>query len=386
MTYEPPQGYKGTDISLIRQMNSKANSDTINLGLGQLPFNPPEIAVQAMIDAIKGGKTKYTPNAGALDVREAIAQRHYYQRSGKIVSADNVIITQGVEQALFNTISVFANGESKILVPEIGFSVYADIPKYVGGIEVRKYKLDKKTNLPDVSHINELLRTDKRQTLVVFNSPSNPTGQIIPEHIIGRIGRLIDFFPHAYGLSDEVYSELYLTPEQPVTLAKYSDKIITADGISKSAAATGLRVGWSIAPQKIIKEMVKLQQQMICCPPAPNQYFALPVIEGKANDFMEQTRNLLRKNEALVQEALTSTSSMGALPSQGAFYSFIDISQLGTSVDVANQLLEEENVLIIPGKAFGDAGDDFLRLSFAAETEKLEKGLEGLLRFAQRSV
>ena len=382
MTFEPPKGYTNVGISLIRQMNQKAKSSSINLGLGQLPYRPCKDAVYSMEKALTDGKITYSPNAGALDVREAISDRHLV-RTDKRVSANDIIITVGVQQALYNTISVFANGDARILIPEIGFPVYESIPQLVGGIDVSSYKLHLDLT-PHIVDIEDKLADDTRQTLIVVNSPSNPLGSVMSEDDTRKLGSLLDKYPHAYVLSDEVYSELYFGPDRPFSVASVSDKVIVADGISKMGAATGIRVGWTIAPENITKEMLKLQQNNIGCPPTPNQYFAVPIIDGSAEILIEQYRDNLRKNHALVQSALDSTNLLSAIPSQGSFYSFVDVSQIGDSISVANTLLDEEDVLVIPGKAFGDSGDSHIRVSFATSEDKLEKGLERLVRFAQR--
>jgi aspartate/methionine/tyrosine aminotransferase len=354
-------------ISGIRQMNSLLKSETINLGLGQMSdFDPPKALLDAGIQAFKNKDLGYTENSGLLSLRNLIAKEHK-------VKPETVIVTNGAEQALYNVISSFIDPNDEVLIPEISYPAYDAIIKLNYGKAV-EFKIDKnlKIDLKDLSS-----KINKKTKLIIINSPSNPCGVDYSE-LYEDLVSIVDK-TNAYILSDEVYSKLYLNDKEPNSILEYSDKAIVVNSISKRAAATGLRLGWSIAPQEISDEIVKVQQYVSTCASSISQEAAKAVLSGLCLKDEKRYRTILKNNRDILLEGLSALKNIDFVIPSGGFYCFPDISNYGSSMDVSLHLLEEANILTIPGISFGQAGEGKIRISFAVNTDKLKKATK-LLR------
>lgn len=362
MELKPKKNFNGIDISEIRKMNALARDNTINLGIGQLPDNLPTPVMEQGQRAFKDGITRYTSNQGMLQLRELVSKYHS-TKTGKEISPEQVVITNGAEGALWNILYTYLEPLDEILIPEISFSVYSTIAKLQGA----EFKCFRSMDTM------EALITDKTK-FVIINSPNNPTGQILFPDEIKKLCKLSDKYGF-YIISDEIYSELYLDGIPPESPLKYSDRVIVVDGISKRAAATGLRIGWTVSPLDVVKPMVISNQYISTCASSVSQYAAIKSLDGSTTDFLEGIKKDLTVKRDYAFEVLSSISGLTVCKPRGAFYIFPNISPFGNSKDVAHKILEYTDVLTIPGIAFGEVGDSYIRLSFAVDFQDLKTAL-----------
>jgi len=369
MALKAKNSFSGVDISEIRKMNALAKKDTINLGIGQLPDSLPSAVMERGIDAFKEGQTRYTSNQGSPDLRELVASYHS-RKSGREISASQVVITNGAEGALWNILFTYLDKGEEILIPEIAFSVYNTIADLQGARAVT-YKQADDFSI-DFDDLEEKLNGNVK--FLVINSPNNPTGTILSEDNIRRLCDLAekqDF----YIISDEIYSELYFGKIKPFTPLCCSDRVIVVDGISKRAAATGLRIGWTLSSEEISKPMIVANQYITTCAASVSQYAALSSLDGSSDGFIENVKNELRAKAEYAYQFLKNIEGLKVVKPEGAFYIFPDVSALGTSKEVALKILDKVNVLTIPGMAFGARGDKHIRISFAVDFDVLKESL-----------
>lgn len=376
MALKPSRKLDGIEISVIRQMNALAKPTSINLGIGQLPNDVPVEVRDAGIEGMNGKATRYTRNQGTPELCEAVAKAHE-KRVGKPTSPDQVVITNGAQGALWNTLFTYLDEGENILIPEIAFSVYDTISSMQNASAVT-YKLndDFSIDFEDLeSKIND------KTKFVIFNNPMNPTGKTYSEAEVKTLVEIIEKYDDLYIISDEIYKDLYLGDEMPVTPAQFSDRVILIDGISKKASATGLRIGWTITTEEIAKPMIVSNQYIATCAAAPSQMAALPAAKGEVEPFIAEIREFLKVNRDLAYKVLSSIDGVEVNKPEGAFYIFPDISKYGTSKEIAEAILDEVDVLTIPGIAFGERGDRHIRISYAMDHEVLRQGLMKIASF-----
>ncbi|MDA3812080.1 MAG: pyridoxal phosphate-dependent aminotransferase [Spirochaetaceae bacterium] len=369
MSLKAKNSFTGVDISEIRKMNALAKFDTINLGIGQLPNNLPSSVKERGINAFAIGETRYTSNQGSLELRTLVAAYHS-RKCGKVISADQVIITNGAEGALWNILFTYLDRGDHILIPEIAFSVYNTI----ADLQEAKAVTYKQTEDFSIDFDDLKKKLKNKVKFLVINSPGNPTGTILSEDNIRRLCALAeerDF----YIISDEIYSELYFGGRKPFSPLCCSDRVLVVDGISKRAAATGLRIGWTVSPVEICKPMVVANQYITTCASSVSQYAAIASLDGSSDLFIQNVNKELGEKAEYAYTFLKGINHLKVIRPEGAFYIFPDISSLGKSKDVALRILKEVNVLTIPGVAFGARGDRYIRISYAVDFDVLKEAL-----------
>ena len=370
---QPSKKLSGIAISEIRQMNARAKESTLNLGIGQLPYNTPTAVTEAGKEAFDSGDTRYTANMGMFALRDAIAKSHTV-RIDKATSAHQVIITNGAEGAVWNVMYSFLDQGDEILIPEIGFSIYDTIAK-MQGATVITYKLthDFQIDFDDVRS-----KITPATKLFITNNPNNPTGAVYNKNQCKEIAQVLDANSGLYCLSDEIYKDLYLDGEEVFSPSQFSDKVIVVDGISKRGSATGLRIGWTIATASLTEPMIIANQYITTCASSISQKAALPIVQDRCSDFEKMVRKELSENRDIAFDMLSSINGVSVVRPSGAFYIFPNISAFGNSKEVASMLLEKVDVLTIPGIAFGARGDAHIRISFAVDQKVLIKGLTAI--------
>lgn len=360
--------------SLIRQVYQMCESgvEYVDLGLGQLTDPMPEAAQLAAINAIKDGKTLYTPNAGLPQLRSAIAA-DFNRKSGVEVTSDNVLVTAGSTEALSVAFVTFLTYGDEVLIPAISYPTYRSGPM-LAGARVRNYKLDPIHLYPMVGDIAGKLSSKTK--LLILNSPSNPTGQILSEDFFQRLEPVLKDNPNLFILSDEIYSNFIYgqrTHFSPASL--FPEKTIVVDGLSKRASMTGERLGFMIAPDEVIAQATKVHAIAVTCAPTISQYAALAVLSGECDDDLGKFKEDLSARRGLIMTLLDQIEGIRYSAPQGAFYCFVDISRFGSSMEVVKRLITEGRVITTPGLAFGKMGDRYIRLSFAASDEAVSEGV-----------
>ncbi len=369
MALTPKKNFNGIGISEIRKMNALARENTINLGIGQLPNKLPTPVNEQGIKAFTKGITQYTANQGMPKLRELVAKYHS-DKTGIEINRDQVVITNGAEGALWNILYTYLEPEDQVLIPEISFSVYHTITT-LQGAKTQTFKMDKNFDL-DMADLTS--KITPKTKFIIINSPNNPTGSILKLEDIKKLAELAEL-KDFYIISDEIYSELYIDDRKPISPYGYSDRVIVVDGISKRAAATGLRIGWTLSSIEITKPMVVANQYISTCASSVSQYAAIKSLDGSSDQFVKEIRRDLRVKRDYVYNALTKIDKLRVVKPIGAFYIFPDISFFGKSKEVAHKILEKADVLTIPGIAFGSKGDNYIRLSYAVDFDDLKEAL-----------
>ncbi|MFA6400666.1 MAG: pyridoxal phosphate-dependent aminotransferase [Salinivirgaceae bacterium] len=367
-----------TDFPLpaIRQVNNAKHPNAISLGLGELKDFPVDgQIIEAIKNSLLTDGVNYTANAGLPALRTAIAQNQQLV-DGYNYSAENVVITIGVQNALYAVIKTLTKlGAKRILIPEVFFGIYRKIPQDFG-LQVATYKLTDNFGIDLIALSNLLLPDD----MVIINSPANPTGRVFSVQEQQDLAAVLQRkLTHGYLISDEIYSQLVYEGEPAISFSAFFDRTLVLDGISKSAAAAGLRVGWIITRnKKLAQAFTSNNATVISCPPTINQYAAIPVVQGLTKETIEKYNAVLRQNRDVAINLLDKNHIPYIKPT-GSFYLFPKISHL-LSQPVKQFCLETasqpDGVVVIPGEAF--SAPNYIRISLASM--QIEEGMERLVR------
>ena len=372
----PPSGIrKFFDIAAERP-------DAISLSIGEPDFVTPEIFRSAAIRSLNEGKTAYTSNAGLLELRQAVAQ---YTASYFGVAYDykkEIIITVGGSEAVDISIRSLLNPGDEILIPEPCYVSYKPCAQMAGAkvITVPTYiENDFKLSVDDLEkHV-----TPKTKVLLM-SYPSNPTGAIMDRQTLEAVAK----FAVKHDLvviTDEIYAELTYDTEHCSIAAMpgMQERTVLISGVSKAFAMTGWRIGYVCAPVEIARAIAKVHQYVIMCAPTISQYAALEGVLHGYEEVMKMTAEYKKRKEYIIPRF----REMGLPLSEphGAFYAFPSIKHTGmSSEEFCMKLLEDENVAVVPGNAFGDCGEGFFRCSYATSMERLEKALDRMERFLKK--
>lgn len=373
--FKPNQRLAETPASLIRaigKVEHEGNFPRIALNLGELNFPMPQKAQEANARAIQEGKTMYTDNAGLPQLRDAVAADFSKWHDVRL-DRGNVIITSGSTGALYIAFEAFLSPGDEVLIPSLSYSLYDIHPKKWGAKPVR-YNL---TDTFDIDTDDLIKKINPNTKLIVVNSPSNPTGQIVSVDAMKKVAQIVDAHPQAFVVSDEIYSSCVFDGAERYShsMAEFSDRVVIVDGLSKRASQTGKRLGWLIVPHAVIEQAEKSQQQTYVCAPTDSQYAALPVMGGECDDDLRYYRDQLLIRKESMGDSLAEIPGIKFLKPKGAFYYFVDISKYGTSMEVATKLIKRVNVVTTPGLAFGDDGDKYIRLSFAGDPMQAKEAI-----------
>jgi aspartate/methionine/tyrosine aminotransferase len=362
----------GIAPSLIRAINARKRAGDIDLGLGEPTLRPEVAPFEAALELVRREGLPYTPNAGLTELREAIARYHAYPGLG---AAANVCVTIGSEEALYLALkAVLDPARDEVLIVEPCYLAY---PKLCAleGIRHRAVALDAADGFrPSAARVLGALGPETR--MIVINSPANPTARVWPA---GELRALADGLAErpepVYVLSDEVYRELYYADERPASIAEYHPHALVAGSLSKSNALTGLRLGWLMGGAEVVAEAIKVHQLVNTAASTLSNHVALEIF--RRPEMLSAHRPLYAAQRALLLEALARHGVEHA-PVEGAFYCFIRLppALAADSLAAAERLLDEHGVVTVPGIAFGNAGEGWLRLSWVASPEALTTGIE----------
>jgi aspartate/methionine/tyrosine aminotransferase len=373
MSFTPAARLAGIEKSVIRQIYDRAPAGSINLGLGEPDFPTPACIREAVIRFINQEKISYTPNAGLIELRRAIAAQY-----GDAAHYERVCVTNGSEEALFISLMALINPGDEVLLPDPGYLAYPTIVRMAGGAPVF-YRLPAQNNFAfDAADFQN--KVSKRTRAVLVTSPSNPTGRVLSRRDLETIAASLRG-TETIVISDEIYRELYFD-DRPASIADYYPRTIVLSGLSKSHAMTGWRLGWAFAETEIICHLIVMHQYATTCASTISQRAALAAFteEGRAAGEKLRTELLARRNFLIemidheLLEALAPTFGPPRVVPDGAFYVLLNISRFGTSFEVAERLLDNK-VITIPGSAFGEEAEGFLRLSFATDYETIREGV-----------
>ena len=365
--FEPPKRLQGIEKSVIRQVFDRALPGSLNLGLGEPDLPTPDVIRRAAVRVIVEEQNGYTSHAGLPALREKVASEYWYLEG----RPERVVITAGSQEALYLALLTLVDEGDEVLLPNPGFVAYPTIVRMAGGA-VKFYRMPREKGF--AFDADEFRRALTPQTkVVVCISPSNPTGRTLTNDDLAAIADAVRDHG-AYLISDEIYRELYYTSERPESLSSFSDRTIVISGLSKSMSMTGWRLGWVCGADELIKAMLVLHGYVTTCASTVSQKAALVSWSDEAEAARAGFRETFRSRRDHLLELIDNELGLKAVTPDGAFYTMLDVSEYGSSMQVAEALLAEK-VITVPGAAFGSEAEGFLRVSFCAEHEMLEEGV-----------
>jgi len=350
----------------------------IHLELGEPDFHPSTAVNDALKRALDEGKDRYCAVAGVPALREAVAT--YLHRTRKLkVLADNIVIAPGCKIALFLAMMALIDPGDEVLYPDPGFPGYPSITLGLGGIPV-PFELSEHNHLqPDPDEIT--VKITPRTKILITNSPGNPTGTVYTDEVQRRLAELA--VKHdLLVLSDEIYARVIYGGEY-VSLMNYPgmpERTLIIDGFSKSFAMTGWRLGYTVAPARIVPALQMLAVNSYTCVAEFTQYAAIEALQDREGATPRMVGEFAKRREQFIRD-LNRVPGFRCSPPEGAFYAWVNIAETGMSAEeLCRIMLEEAGVAAIPGAAFGAAGVDFIRFSFASSTATLQEAVERILR------
>lgn len=377
--------------ALVQEMKAQGK-DIVNLTAGEPDFPPSETARQAVIEAVKQGKSKYTPASGILELRELVARKTNEQQpraaAVKPWKATDVVITNGGKQALFNALLALVNPGDEVLFPSPYWLSYPEMTKVAEGKPypiASTFESGFKITADDLTHA---LNQCSRAKVLILNSPSNPTGAMYTREEFVALAHVIETHANAKNLtviSDEIYDRVIVGELPFVSFLEAApelrDRVMTVNGMSKSAAMTGWRIGWSVASQELTQAMGTLQGQSTSGINALAQWASVAALKQPESDYTEMVEKY-RVRRGIALEILKKTGKLRVFPPQGAFYLWVGVGAFGNdSAEIAESILKEAQVAVVPGTPFGSP--DYVRLSFATDERTLSEGCERLVRWAE---
>lgn len=356
--------------------------DVISLGVGEPDFDTPWHIREEGIYALEKGKTFYTSNAGLKELRYEIS--NYLKRTQNIIyNPDNeIIVTVGGSEAIDIGLRAMVNVGDEVIIPQPSYVSYEPCAVLAGATPVI---IDLKEENEFRLTANELKNAITNKTrILILPFPNNPTGAIMEQKDLEEIARVC-IENDIYVMSDEIYGELSYK-EKHVSIASIAgmkERTILINGFSKAYAMTGWRLGYVCGPKEIIEQMVKIHQYAIMCAPTTSQYSAVEALK-KGDEDVKLMRESYNQRRRFLMNAFKEMG-LKCFEPYGAFYVFPCIKEFGmTSEEFAMKFLEEEHVAVVPGTAFGDSGEGFLRISYAYSIENLKKAMTRLKRFVEK--
>lgn len=356
--------------------------DAISLGVGEPDFDTPRQMTEVAINSLREGRTFYTANAGLLPLRKRIND-YLNERVGVNYQPESeIIVTVGGSEAIDLAFRVFLDPGDEVIIPEPSFVCYKPITELVGGKAVT-IDLQMENQFQLTAEELEAAITPKSKILML-SYPNNPTGAIMPKEALIKIADVVKKHDLLV-VSDEIYAELIYDGSfvSIASLPGMRERTIVINGFSKAFAMTGWRLGFVAGPEMFIQEMLKVHQYTIMAAPTASQYAALEGLKDW-HDTVENMRLSYEERRNYLHHALTNMG-LPCYKAEGAFYLFPQISQFGlSSEDFAIRLLEEEKLAVVPGSAFGDSGEGYLRLSYAYSLDELKEAIRRLEKFIQK--
>ena len=356
--------------------------DVISLGIGEPDFTTPEPILEAGIEALRQGETHYTSNAGIYELREAISDLLEEKYQVRYDPADEVVISVGVSEALYLSLTAVINPGEEIIIHTPCFVSYQAEVILAGGVPIEvPGSLD--NNFQPEPGLIEAAITPKTKAIFI-GFPNNPTGAVATRDNLLAISKIAEKHDLLV-ISDEIYDSLVYGVEHVcfASLPGMKERTITLGGFSKSYAMTGWRVGYAAAPAEILQGLVRVHQYTVMSAPSMSQIAALAAVRFGA-DHVEEMRLKYDRRRQLIVSRLNEIGLETFMP-QGAFYAFPQIKCTGLNDEqFAQNLLDEEKVAVVPGSAFGAGGEGFVRCSYATKYEKIEQALDHIESFVKR--
>ena len=365
----------------------------ISFAAGEPDFVTPENIREKAISAIRGGFTHYTTNSGIIELKEAILEK--LKKDNKVeYKTSEIIVSTGAKQCLFNTILTICDPGDEVLLPTPCWVSYTEQIKFAGAVPIFINTYQEENFKLSAAKVEEKITS--RTKLLILNSPNNPTGAVYEQGELKKIAQLLLKY-NIYCICDEIYEKLVYDDAKNLSIASLSEeikeKVITINGVSKSYAMTGWRIGYAAGPEEIIKGMSKIQGHSTSNPNSIAQKASVEALNGD-QDTIEEMRKAFDNRRKYMAKRLNNIEGISCLTPAGAFYAFPNVSKIlergieyngkkiSNSFYISNFILKEAEVALIPGSAFEAEG--YLRLSYATSMEDIKEGLdriENILRY-----
>jgi aspartate aminotransferase len=367
-----------------------AGENVVSFGVGEPDFNTPLNVINAAKAAMDNGYTKYTPSSGLLPLRKAICEK-FEKDNGLIYEPSQIVVSNGAKHSIFNACYAVLEEGDEVIIPTPYWLTYPEVVKVCGATPV--YLQCKKENKFKFSAEELKNAITPKTKMLIFNSPSNPTGAVYSEEEVRAIAKVCEE-AEIFVLADEIYEKLCYNGVKAFSIAKCSEKMkdltITVNGVSKTYAMTGWRVGYLAAPFDVAKAIDSFQSHATSNACSISQYATIEALHAPETEIAQMVQVFDKRRERLLQ-LIDTIDAVAAVEPDGAFYVMLVVSgiygksyqgkTIENSMDFANVLLESEKVATVPGISFG--ADDCVRLSYALGDSDIEEGLKRIKRFVE---
>ena len=367
-------------FDIVTEMN---DPEVISLGVGEPDFDTPWHIREEGIFALEQGRTFYTSNSGLMELRKEISK--YLKRTCDVSydAAKEVVLTVGGSEAIDIALRAMLDPGDEVLIPQPSYVSYEPCTVLADGVPVVINLKEENDFRLTAEEVLEAV-TDKTKILIL-PFPNNPTGSVLRREDLEAIAKVC-IEKDIFVISDEIYSALTYGDARHVTIASIpgmKERTILINGFSKAYAMTGWRLGYACGPEEIMKQMVKIHQFAIMCAPTTSQYAAVEALRNGDNDVEMMRQSYDQRRRFLVHTF--REMGLDCFEPFGAFYVFPSIKSLGmTSDEFAEKLLKSEKVAVVPGTAFGDCGEGFLRISYAYSLDELKEATGRIARFVEK--
>lgn len=370
-------------LSLVRSLFNEAKKydDVIDFTLGDPDVQTHQAIKDAACAAIQEGKTRYSQNAGLLELRQTISKCYEHKEGFRYDPVSEVMVTVGAMEGLYLALISMLNPGDEVIMPAPYYVNYAQMVRMCHAVPVI---VDNPSNTDltfDVADIEKTITSKTRA--IMINTPSNPSGRIIPQDKIAAIADLAKKYDLVV-ISDEVYKCLIYDNvpfKSIVAIDGMRERTILINSLSKEFCMTGYRIGYVLAPEEIIAAMTKLQENVCACAPLPSQYAAIKALSGE-EDYSKNMVNIFTERKNALFEGLSKIEKFSVKAPEATFYMMVDISKTGMdSIDFCYALLRGAHVAAVPGVTYGQCCNHYIRIAFTLDIEMIKEGVRRITEF-----
>ncbi len=369
--------------SLIRSIFNLAKQmdDVVDFTLGDPDVQPHTAIKEAACDAIRAGRTRYSQNAGLLELRQTISKYYMRQEGFQYDPVTEIMVSVGAMEGLYLTFLSILNEGDEVIIPAPYYVNYVQMVQMCHATPVIVDHPDKEELSFSIEDVEKAI-TPKTKALII-NTPSNPSGKIIPQEKIEALAALAKKYDLTV-ISDEVYKCLIYDNthfRSIVAIEGMRERTVLINSLSKEFCMTGYRIGYVLAPAELIAAMTKLQENVAACAPLPSQYAAIEALSGK-EDYSKNMVDIFTERRNVLYEGLKDVPKLRCHAPEATFYMMVDISQTGmTSLEFAHALLKNAHVAVVPGIAYGKSCDKYVRIAFTLEADRIREGVKRITNY-----
>jgi len=374
----------GTETAFVVFSKAKEleaqGKEMIHLEIGEPDFDTPQNIIESAIEALRNNLTHYNPSAGLPELRQAVADEMEKTRGIK-VGPENVVITPGGKPIILFSLLALANAGEEVIYPNPGYPIYESAINFIGAKAVPIKMREENEFRLDLNELMSLITPKTR--MIIINSPQNPTGSVLTREDLKAIAD-IALKNDIYILADEIYSQILYEGEH-VSISSFPgmiERTIILEGVSKTYAMTGWRVGYGVMPRDLALQVAKLETNVNSCTTTFAQVAAVEALKGDQKEVKRMVSKFKERRDIFC-DGLNRIDGFKCHKPAGAFYLFPNISQLGIeSEEMEHRLMHEAGIAALSGTSFGAFGEGFVRFSYASSTKNIKKALDKLAQFA----